>query len=498
MAGPYELQSPKDIAMEYGGNKQKIAQAAQMGTIDPTAAVLAGMFIDRMRMAQREEMAPQTTVAQEVMTPQAAQMASPQAAQMASPQMAMAGGSPEAGVAALPVPDEMVPNEFAGGGIVAFANGGDTSPFGRDIRNYMDVAERRREENRLRNLLRQQYGRQAGPFGYFMSQSPEERSKAQDITSRLNTMSAAEMQQLLGMPVTSTAPSQTASEIEKRIAMAESGQGPDVSRPGGINRLPQGLIPEDTPFVSAPPPAAGGPAGGMPKILSAEDQLKRIAELNKAAGVSEDPDAPIKELLERQRGESKEARKEANAMALIAAGLGIAGGDSPYALQNLKGAIPALQQLGVDKRDIRKLDRESDKVEADLARAADARKRGNVDKAIELEDKSFNREMNMRRTIAAEVAANKPSQFREMMAAYQADPEGFTKMMQTKGTGSETAAINRARYALQAIDSQLMTMKSDDPRRKQLEARRDALLSDLAGTGGGAATGNTIQFSDIR
>lgn len=30
MAGPYELQSPKDIAMEYGGNKQKIAQAAQM------------------------------------------------------------------------------------------------------------------------------------------------------------------------------------------------------------------------------------------------------------------------------------------------------------------------------------------------------------------------------------------------------------------------------------------------------------------------------------
>ncbi len=479
MAGPYELQSPKDIAMEYGGNKQKIAQAAQMGTIDPTAAVLAGMFIDRMRMAQREEMAPQTTVAQEVMTPQAAQMA--------NPQMAMAGGSPEAGVAALPVPDEMVPNEFAGGGIVAFANGGDTSPFGRFM-GY-DTTRRIQDEQRLRDQIRNQFGMAAGPFGFFKTQTDEERARAQDIIGRLDKMSVPEMQQILGI----------VSPTEAIIAQAERGEGPNVSRPGGINRLPQGLTPQDTPFVSAPPPpAAGGPAGGMPKILSAEDQLKRIAELNKAAGVSEDPDAPIRELLDKQRGESKEARKEANAMALIAAGLGIAGGDSPYALQNLKGAIPALQQLGVDKRDIRKLDRESDKVEADLARAADARKRGNVDKAIELEDKSFNREMNMRRTIAAEIAAKKPSQFAEMLAAYEANPEGFTKMMQSKGTGSETAGITRARYALQAIDNQLMMMKQDDPRRKQLEARRDALLNDLAGTGGGAATGNTLQWSDIR
>jgi len=113
MAGPYELQSPKDIAMEYGGNKQKIAQAAQMGMIDPTSAVLAGMFIDKMRMAQQEEMTPQSTVAQDV---------------MAAPQMPT-----EAGVAALPVPEDMVADEYAGGGIVAFQGGGmpiDYSQFG--------------------------------------------------------------------------------------------------------------------------------------------------------------------------------------------------------------------------------------------------------------------------------------------------------------------------------------------------------------------------------
>ena len=401
----------------------------------------------------------------------------------------------DSGIAALPVDEGMVP-EYAGGGIVAFSNGGSTSQFGRDIegvlestgiRGYMDTAERRREENRLRNLLRQQYGRQAGMFGYFMEQSPEERAKAQDIVGRLNTMSAEEMQQLLGMPTTSP------SAIESRIAQAERGEGPDVSRPSGIRQ--DIALPGREPTAPAQAPAAQ--PRGTPAIMSAQDQLKRIDELNKLAGISEDPDAAIRESIAKQRAESKEAGREANAMALIAAGLGIAGGDSPYALQNLKGAIPALQQLGADKKEIRKLDRESDKIEADLARAADARKRGKVEKAIELEDKAYGRQLELRRTIAAEASANKPSQFSEMLAAYKSDPEGFAKMMQSKGTGSESADINRTRYALQAIDNQLMTMKRDDPRRKQLEARRDALLNNLAGTGGGATTGKTIQFSDI-
>jgi len=399
------------------------------------------------------------------------------------------------GIGTLPVSEDMVP-EFAGGGIVAFSNGGATSQFGRDvegllqstgIRGYMDTAERRREENRLRNMLRQQYGRQAGMFGYFMDQTPEERARAQDITSRLNTMSAEEMRQLLGMPT-------AAGDVESRIAQAERGEGPDVSRPSGIRQdIP---LPERR-TAEAPAQAATQPKG-RPSVMSAADQLKRMDELNRLAGVSEDPDAAIRETIAKQRAESKEAGREANAMALIAAGLGIAGGDSPYALQNLKGAIPALQQLGTDKKEIRKLDRESDKIEADLARAADARKRGKVEKAIELEDKAYGRELELRRTIAAEASANKPSQFSEMLAAYQKDPAGFTKMMQAKGTTSESADINRARYALQAIDNQLMTMKRDDPKRKELEARRAALLNSLAGGVSSAGTGKTIQFSDIQ
>jgi hypothetical protein len=182
---PYSLQSPEQIAKDYGGNKQKIAEAMQMGIVDPTAGTMAGMFIDRMRSAAQMEQAPQQTVAQQVFTPTASVApgigampqggmqppapapaglgATPEAAMMAEqmpapapemppqemppqemppqemPMMAeggmvspyMSGG----GLSDLPVPDDMFDEPanggfddgYAGGGLVAFANGGSAS-----------------------------------------------------------------------------------------------------------------------------------------------------------------------------------------------------------------------------------------------------------------------------------------------------------------------------------------------------------------------------------
>lgn len=162
MAKPFSIQAPEDIAKEYAGNKQRIAQAAQMGIVDPTAAVLAGMFIDRMRGAQMQEGANPPSVAQEVMggappappapLPTAGGLgASPQAAPpmappmpTAAPQMdmPMPGGAPmgeapigmaDGGLAMLPVPDAMFdePDDggYAGGGLVAFADGGPAGSY---------------------------------------------------------------------------------------------------------------------------------------------------------------------------------------------------------------------------------------------------------------------------------------------------------------------------------------------------------------------------------
>lgn len=156
---PYNLQSPEQIAKDYGGNKKKIAEAMQMGIIDPTAGTLAAMFIDRMRSAAQMEAAPQQTVAQQLFAPPASQMpmgapaglgATPQAAAMPAPAAAPPMGmpSPQAapgmaaggmvppymaggGLSSLPLPDGMFDEPsnggfndgYRGGGLVAFAKG---------------------------------------------------------------------------------------------------------------------------------------------------------------------------------------------------------------------------------------------------------------------------------------------------------------------------------------------------------------------------------------
>jgi hypothetical protein len=172
MSKPFSLQSPENIAKEYGGNKQKIAQAMQLGIIDPTAGTLAGMFIDRMRNAQVQEAANPPTVAQQVFAPPQPPGAPPMggpppgappmggmppAPPMGGPPMGgmppappmgappMGGGMPPAppmgappmgmadgGLAALPIPESMFDEPtnggfndgYADGGLVAFAEGG--------------------------------------------------------------------------------------------------------------------------------------------------------------------------------------------------------------------------------------------------------------------------------------------------------------------------------------------------------------------------------------
>jgi hypothetical protein len=144
----YGIQSPESLAKEYGGNKQKIAKAVQLGILDPTAAVLAGMFIDRVRNAAQEEQGPQTTVAQQVLggpppaPPQGPPPGPPQAGLQAAapPPTRLAYGGQvgvsnnqvpepamERGLAGIPVPDNMF--DYAGGGMVAFAGGGDVQRF---------------------------------------------------------------------------------------------------------------------------------------------------------------------------------------------------------------------------------------------------------------------------------------------------------------------------------------------------------------------------------
>lgn len=181
---PFSLQAPEQIAKEYGGDKQRIMQAAQMGVVDPTAALMAAMFIDRIRTAQTAEQSAPSTVAQDVFAPPApAGLGAMPAPMQAAPGMAQPT-PPAGGIEALPVPEAMFPEEgagMAGGGIVAFQSGG-----GIDF-------------NRFRNAIIQQessgdYGvvnRQSGAMGAYQFMP----ATAQAIARRLGLPYRPELMQ---------------------------------------------------------------------------------------------------------------------------------------------------------------------------------------------------------------------------------------------------------------------------------------------------------------
>ena len=120
----------RELATKY--SKPELQRMVQMGVVGPQEAVMAGMMIDRI--AKSAMTPPQTTVAQDVLgtAPTAEQGQIPQQmppqmpqGQMPPPQMAADGGIMGSlpysdGVAALPT---NLP-EYAGGGIIAFADGG--------------------------------------------------------------------------------------------------------------------------------------------------------------------------------------------------------------------------------------------------------------------------------------------------------------------------------------------------------------------------------------
>lgn len=103
-----QLQEIKDLAIKY--SKEELGRMVQLGILDPQRAMMAGMMRDRV--AQQDAKPPQSTVAQDVLgLPSMQQQAQP-AAPQAVPQAA--------GLETLPAENI---GEYAGGGIVAFAEG---------------------------------------------------------------------------------------------------------------------------------------------------------------------------------------------------------------------------------------------------------------------------------------------------------------------------------------------------------------------------------------
>lgn len=367
---PFSLQSPEQVAKDYGGNKQKIAQAAQMGTIDPTAAVLAGMFIDRMRSAQVAESAPQQTVAQQVLTPQpqmpmgapppqagglgatppAMGMAPPpetpgmEAQQMGvEPQMGMAEG----GIIGLDIPDGMYDEPsnggfndgFSGGGLVAFAKGGYT----------LDTAW-----NRIKKLegglgpngeMRVSSAGAVGPSQLMPATAPEAARLAGLPWDEKRYRTDPAYNEALGKAYYASRVAARGGDYAKAALDYHSGMG-NVDK-GNIGPAGKAYL---RGFLEELPEQDMGTAQG--RAMSFEDQLGRVKGLwgeLPDMGSQQLKDYYNKELSPEER---EKARKDDMWMALANIGANMAASDSPFFFQSVgKALAETLPGVEADKKE---------------------------------------------------------------------------------------------------------------------------------------------------
>lgn len=325
-------------------------------------------------MSEQQQMPP-GTVLESLIAQNAANEAQEDMPMMAPGAM---GPQPEdVGIGALPVPDEMIPG-LAGGGIIAFDEGGPVARYNvggnvslTDVLRTLTMDERR---------FYQQTGR---------------------LPSRAQTM-------LAGQPSPNTSTPDAKVGIEAIIAQAERGEGPNVSRPSEVNTAPQGLTSRDTPFVvpTAPSEVALVTQEGQ-KLLPKEGMsVADFKARQKEFGITDNVDADLKKQIEDLAAGSKGDREQAKYMAMIQAGLGIMGGSSPYALQNIgTGAQKGVAQYASDIKDIKKEERDLVRLRGELARAEDARKRGDFKTFEEANDRAQKLKIDMMQAQSGRILA---------------------------------------------------------------------------------------------
>lgn len=128
---------------------------------------------------------------------------------------------------------------------------------------------------------------------------------------------------------------------------------------GGIVAFQGGGLADPTSVIYGGNEAEDAPAVASPAVGSLDAYIREAAA--RRAEVRKPSEAML--ALERSMTDPsrfREARDEARNMALLQAGLGILGGSSQYALQNIgRGAAGAVDAYGQQMRDIRKQERES-------------------------------------------------------------------------------------------------------------------------------------------
>jgi hypothetical protein len=172
----------------------------------------------------------------------------------------------------------------------------------------------------------------------------------------------------------------------------------------------------------------------------------------------------MREDIKKDREARNKAKQEAGWLRLVEAGLGIMGGDSPYAMVNIgKGATNALKGYADDLREQKKLDREDRKILLDLDRAERAEQRDNYKLAAELREKALDR-----------MSAEERTRISAGASRYAADKSVEAASMLKPGQ----AITSRVKLA-EAVDAQLVMDRQYQKLRKENPAAAEAFRKQI-------------------
>ena len=407
------------------------------------------------------------------------------------------------GVAALPTPN-LDEADFAGGGIVAFGDGGDVERF-----QTGGSANVRQFGTTIPSML--------GSFG-----TPE-RALARPATSLLTEYGTPRSRKEIEEMIRSQNPNATAGEIQTRVAQVMSLPTTQAITPATLATTPTvsvpAIAPTATPAAASLAPAApSAPAvptvaavrrvdGGGEGIASIptvkpptfEDPM-RMAErfipremgppapeqtplqaleeqrdFYKAAGVDMDPNKTRREQVEKELGEAKAERNEAGLLRLAEFGFRWASQNGSFLQAAAKAGAEVAPGLISDLKDLKKLDRERNKelagikaLDAQMQRATADSARESLRRKIERkEDRLFETD-KARAGIAANIAVTQTSAKASLASASIGAQATIAKLNESLG---ETQTKNIVDAALKSLQGNL-SYANGDP------ATQDKLLSD--------------------
>ena len=422
------------------------------------------------RSKYQAQQAPESSVAEDI-----TQEAQPQGglAMLAKNPDLSPGAPMSQGVADLPVPDDMYQQQnFAGGGIVAFADGGYTySPDYNPVEQY-----RRARQLGEENLRRRRYGipttgvKEEGietPYDASLSYYENLRNQAAmsgkglpELSSAVSKLQERRKAWLAG----SLDPYSQASPVGSKPNIAGT-QEPVITKPATSDKPDVTITGEpDIKQTGQRGSSSGFNPSVYDNMLIKEQTLRELSDEYKSILGTDPTLAGRQEKLAKMEARAKRMEDMAPGMAMLEAGLGIAAGTSPFALTNIgQGAMAGVRSYGEAQNRLAQLEDKRFALDNELARQQRAEQMA----AITFGDRSRQHTQEINKSIM--LAKEKDRLTREMTLAEIAGRTDAATIRARVGEAPKIKEVAEARAAYQ-----------NSPQQKEVKAALLKRLGDNA------------------